>query len=137
MKRQALLFLILALGIICTAEWLVIFTSVSPKGAGQQTYWIFFASAFGSLSCIFSLIWYLVKSRLIYRSSNVSLGIAFRQAVLFSLVIVLTLFFKSLGILALWDLIPIALSAILIEFFFQANKSSTPNIPNTPHHETR
>jgi hypothetical protein len=39
------------------------------------------------------------------------------------------LFFKSLGIFSLWDTIPLVISAILIEVFFQADKSSSLHEP--------
>jgi len=45
-----------------------------------------------------------------------------RQAALISIVILFSLFFNTLGILHLWDMIPLILAAVLIEFFFQAEK---------------
>lgn len=123
MRTRQFVFVILALGIVSVAELSVIVTTISPRAATEETYWVFFLSLFLALTSVGSLAWYILKRYLIYRSSSVRLWPSLRQSALFSLITVLSLFFNSLGILSFWDIIPLIIAAILIEFFFQADKS--------------
>lgn len=123
MKKQIFLFLIIALGIIATAELLSIISTVNPMQTTQEVLWAFFISLFISSSSILSLLWHTVKKVFIYRNSTPWLWTSVRQASLLCLIVTLSLFFNSLGIFSFWEFIPLLISAILIEFFFQADKS--------------
>ena len=123
MKQSLLLFGIIAVGIIAAAELAVIYTTLSPHQAGRDTLWTFFICLYLTLSSLLTLVWQGIKRYLIYRYSKPSLTASLRQAAIFSLIIVLAMFFRSLDILSLWDIVPLFISALLIEFFFQANKS--------------
>lgn len=123
MSKQILLFLILAIGIISLASLLVIGLSISPYSASREIMWAFFISLQLFLTSFFSLLWHNLKRLFIYRFSTPSLWPSVRQAAILAAIIVLSTFFNSLGILALWDIIPLSISAVLFEFFFQADKS--------------
>ena len=128
MRDRTFLFILIALGLVSTAEFFVIFTTISPAEANTQVFWMFFLCLFVSLSTLMALIWHPIKSW-IHRSKHLSRIASLRQTTLISLVITLSIFFKSLHILTLWDIIPLAISALLIEFFFQADKSVASHEP--------
>jgi len=121
--RNIALFLLLALGILSAAELTVVLTTVPPETASRQELWTFFISLGIVIGSWGSLIWHTIKSRLIYRVNPPALTATVRQAFLFSAVVTLGLFFNSLGILSVWDILPLGLATVLIEFFFQAEKT--------------
>jgi hypothetical protein len=120
MKNRILLFIIIALAIVSAAQLSTLLISTSPYTATKATLWSFFISAYLALTFWGGLVWYIVR-QLVHRRSN-SLLVALRQAALVSMIIVLSFFFNTLGIFTLWDVAPLAIAAILIEFFFQAEK---------------
>ena len=130
-------FGIIAVGTISIAELFVLITSVSPYTASSAELWVFFFSLYGSLASITTLLWHVCRRKFSPRPLHIpSLWVSLRQAALFSLIVCLALFFNSLRILTLWDLTPLVVSVVLIEFFFQAEKQSphsTP-IPTNEYH---
>jgi len=127
MRQATLLFFIILVGAVAGAEFAVVATTVAPKTANQAELWTFFTCLFVTASVVLTLIWHLLRIILRFRGFRPPLWVSLRQATIFSLVVVLGLFFKSLSVLSLWDVFPLIVSAVLIEFFFQAEKSS--------HHE--
>lgn len=121
MNDLRILFVILVVGILSTAELSVIVMTVPPASADAQVLWVLFIALFLSLSCAFSLAWHSLK-KIIHRSKTLSRLISLRQAALVAGMITVGAFLKSLGILSPWDLIPLIASAVLIEFFFEADK---------------
>ena len=124
MKSRLTIFFIIAIAIISGSEFLVLYTSTSPINAGESTLWAFFISLFLFSTSILTLIWYLFKRQLVSKFTPPSLFICLRQAGLLCLILTLTLLFQSLGILTIWDSLPLFIAAILLEFFFQAEKST-------------
>lgn len=122
MKDKTTVFITLVVGILAWAEFGGIVTTISPSQASVSVLWIFFICLFTGLSSLMSLVWHPLR-RSIHRNASLSRLASIRQAALLSLVITLCLFFKSLNILSAWDVLPLAISALLIEFFFQADKS--------------
>lgn len=120
MKNRILLFIIIALAIISTAQLSTILLSTSPYTASKATLWTFFISLYLTLTLWGSMVWFLIR-RLIHRRAH-SLFTAFRQVALVMMIIILGFFFNTLGIFTLWDIAPLILAAVLIEFFFQAEK---------------
>lgn len=125
MPKPHLLFFLLTILILAASELAVVLFTVSPVHATSTVYWTFFGSLFFSLASLLSLTWYGVKRSLIYRSNSVPMWPAIRQASLLALLVSLSLFLYSLHIASLWDLVPLAIAALLIEFFFQADKTSS------------
>ena len=122
MSYRVILFFVLAVAIISTAQLSTTVLSSSPYSASTDTLWSFYISAFISLSCILGLILYGIRVRTNRLPQVRALLISIRQSALLSLVILLSLFFNTLRILQLWNIVPLILAAILIEFFFQAEK---------------
>ncbi|MBU6389795.1 hypothetical protein KGQ71_04770 [Patescibacteria group bacterium] len=129
MKERIIIFLLVACGVIATAELGVILTTVSPYTANKDVLWTFFVCLFLSLTTLLTIIWHFGKKKAQGEMERVSIFASIRQIGLLSAVVVLSLFFRSLGILTLWDIIPLAISALLIEFFFQADKSTLAHEP--------
>ena len=128
MKDLRLIFVTVAAAILSAAELAVMLMTVPPSSADSSVLWAFFGSAFVFLASFFSLVWHPLKS-LIHRSNSLSRLVSTRQAALVSGIITVIVFLKSLSILSPWDLIPIIASAVLIEFFFEADKRPTYNEP--------
>jgi uncharacterized metal-binding protein len=84
----------------------------------------FLALLFVLLTCMLGLVWYAVKQLKPHRTttSRPPLGPSVRQAGLVSLILVLLLSFNAFGILHFWNIVPLTIAAVLIEFFFQAEK---------------
>ncbi len=122
MPHRVILFLVIAAAIISSAQLISVVLSTSPYTASQSVLWEFYVSAFISSSCILGMIIHGIRVRFnkVHLLSNLLTSL--RQAALITTVILLSLFFNTLSILKLWDMIPLVLAAVLIEFFFQAEK---------------
>lgn len=124
MRTRIALFVLVAVGIICGAQLSSILLTVSPYGANSSELWLFFVTLYLCSTVILGLAWYglrhIIRTR---RTSKPALWPCFRQAGLLSLVASLSIFFHTLGIFQFWDIIPLIIAAILIEFFFQADKT--------------
>jgi hypothetical protein len=123
MRQPTLIFCIIGIGVLSIAELVSLSTTVAPHSASNSELWAFFISLFGTCTCILFGLWYIIKKSIAFKGPQPKIFITLRQASLFSLVIVLSLFFNSLHILSIWDIVPLLVSAVLIEFFFQAEKS--------------
>jgi ABC-type nickel/cobalt efflux system permease component RcnA len=122
MHTRLTLFIIVALAILSAAQLSSVTLTVSPRSATSAELWLFFVSLFVLLSTGIGLIWHAARRLRAKRGGKPVLLTSIRQAGLLSLVVVLSLFFNTLGIFQFWDIIPLVLAAVLIEFFFQAEK---------------
>ncbi len=122
MRTRIALFILIALGIVSGAQLSSTLLTTSPYSAGRTELWLFFITLYICLTIVLGLIWYGIRHISLRRGTRPALWPAIRQAALLSLVIVLSTFFHTLGIFQFWDIIPLALAAVLIEFFFQAEK---------------
>lgn len=120
MKHRVFLFIIIAIAIIGTAQLVSVLVSSSPFTAARSVLWAFFVSLYVSLTLWGGLLWYGIRR--VWRRRSAALASSMRQSALVCMIIVLGLFFNTLGILTIWDVGPLAIAAILIEFFFQAEK---------------
>lgn len=132
MRNRGLVFFLICLAIIAIAELSVLLTTVTPAEATPVQLWIFFACLLVICSLALTPIWYFIKKKLMYRQSRLSYLACLRQSTLFTLALILALFFNTLHILTVWDLVPLCISMLLIEFFFEAEKAS-PNVPHVTH----
>jgi hypothetical protein len=123
MLIRYILFFSLCVSIVALAELASILNTVPVSSAPGSAFWLFFGSIFLFILGISTLMLYGIKRILAHRRAATSIVVCVRQSALFAAVIVLSAFFNSLRILSIWDLIPLAISAILIEFFFQAEKA--------------
>lgn len=132
MPKRVILFIFVAIGIVSGANLALVVLSTSPYDAGQGVLWSFFLSFFAATSILLGMLWYGLRRFLNRnRRSVFSLVSCMRQAALASMILTLSLLFNSLGILRAWDILPLAFAAVLVEFFFQADKRR--HLPT--HHE--
>ena len=123
MRQPTLVFCIIGIGVLSFAELISLSTTVAPHSASYSELWAFFISLLGACTFLLLAVWHTLKKSLVFRGTQPVLFVSIRQASLFSLVIVLSVFFNTLHILSVWDVLPLTVSAVLIEFFFQADKS--------------
>jgi hypothetical protein len=129
MNNRRILFFLITVGIVACAEFFVVVTTIKPIGAGKDVHWTFYVCLYLALTSLVTLVWHQVKCH-IYKHVTPPLITSVRQSALVALLVVLGIFFKSLGIVTVWDIIPLIISVILIEFFFQAEKSSPRHEPS-------
>jgi hypothetical protein len=122
MRTRIALFVILAVGIISVAQLSSLLVSTSPYGATSSELWLFFISLFFCVTVLVGLVLYGFRYLRQRRLVKPLLWPSFRQSALASLVITLSLFFNTLAIFQIWNIIPLIIAAVLIEFFFQADK---------------
>lgn len=132
MRTRIALFVLLAIGIICGAQLSSMLLTVSPYTADRSELWLFFITFYISTSILLGLIWYGARHLRPRRTARPLLWPSFRQAALVSLVLCLSIFFHTLGIFQLWNVIPLIIAAVLIEFFFQADKTPQATITYDP-----
>ena len=116
-------FGIIALGVVAAAQLFSVTASSVPLEASRAELWTFFISLWITLATGIAGIWHGLRIT-IFRRRMRSTGflISYRQALLLAGVITITGFMNSLELLQAWDIIPLIIAAVLLEFFFQAQK---------------
>lgn len=109
--------------LICWIAWLVVLYYINPASAGFVSFLFFYVSLFFALIGTFSLFGFFVrvwfsKEKVIFRH----LGVSTRQALWFSVLIVITLMFQASSYLKWWSIALLILFLILLEFFFVSRK---------------
>lgn len=132
MRARIALFVILAVGIISAAQLVSALLTTSPYTASPADLRLFFVSLYLCLTVVLGFVLYGLRQLRARRTGALPLWPSFRQAGLVSVVLVLSIFFNTLGIFQFWDVIPLALAAVLIEFFFQAEKKPHATITYDP-----
>jgi hypothetical protein len=123
MSQRFAVFFITVIGILSSAGLAVVVMNYLPRTAPGYVLWAFFLSVFGLGTTLGTLIWHIIKRAIFYRLYRPSVWVSFRQAALASGLAVTGFFFNSLGIFRVWDMVPLTIAALLIEFFFQADKT--------------
>ncbi|CAN5197765.1 hypothetical protein BH11PAT4_BH11PAT4_7380 [soil metagenome] len=118
-----MLFAVIAVGIIAGAQLVTIIAAVTPTSASETELWVFFISLFVALATSFTLMWYgMQKVQAKRRVHNPRFTRCMRQATLVAALITFTLFLNSINVFQIWDIFPLIVAGVLIEFFFQAEK---------------
>ncbi len=116
-------FLLICLGIISITQLIAVVNDTSPVGASQATLWTFFISLFLSFGSLLVMVWHAIKRLFLTRRlPSASLLTSLRQSFLVSGLVTVCLFLNSLSLLHIWDVVPLAIAAVLVEFYFQAEK---------------
>lgn len=129
MRNRRIAFILICLAIVATAELSVLLTTVTPAQATRAQLWVFFICITVLASLLLAPIWHSLKRLATHRRSRLSFLASLRQVTLLSSVVSLAFFLNALHVLTVWNLIPLLIAMVLVEFFFQADKST----PNTPH----
>jgi len=85
---------------------------------------LFYFSLIAVISCFFSLINFYIRRKL--RNNEIyfaNIKVSFRQSFILAIFVGITLFLASIRLLTWWDMILLALSLILLELYFESNKS--------------
>ncbi len=115
--RAYILFMILATAIFCGALVIVLF-SVDPYKADFFSLSLFYLSLFFSLTGIISITGsilrrFFVKDKVLFRQVITS----FRQAVLFSSLLIICLFLQSQRLLTWWNILFLIAALAVMELF--------------------
>ena len=110
---------------VCWIIWLLVLNYIDPQEAGFLGFIFFYFSLFLSLVGTISIVGLFIrmkilKDELVFRHVST----AFRQAILFSILIIGALFLNSKSLLTWWDMVLFILALSVIEFFFIAYKAN-------------
>lgn len=109
--------------LICWIAWLVVLYYFNPDEAGFIGFLLFYLSLFFACLGTFSLLGFFVrvwfsKEQIIFRH----LGVATRQSLWFSMLVLITLLLQAAGFLKWWSILFLVLFLLLLEFFFLSRK---------------
>lgn len=114
--------------LVCWLGWITVLFYIDPHSTGVVGLILFYLSLFFALIGTFSLlgfffrVWFL-KTEMIFRH----VGIAFRQALLFALLLVGSLILQGMRVFTWWNAGLFLVSLSLIEFFFLSRKENHPS----------
>jgi len=106
--------------VLSLSAWLGIVFAIDPRLAGVAGTGLFFISLFAfALGFMTLFVTWVYKKALGETSAAHHLGMAFRQAFLLALCVVLIIFFQFKHILTWWDSMFLLATILLIEFSFR------------------
>ena len=115
--------------VFCWAAFLVVIFKIDPFSSGFiglfSFYLILFLAFMGTLSLIgFFIRSIFLKKTVLFRH----IGISLRQAIMFSVLIVVSLMLQANKLFTWWNAILLILSLTLMEFFFLAREGRRENL---------
>ncbi len=114
-----------AVTVICWIGWITVLFYIDPDSAGFIGLFLFYISLFFAVIGSFSLlgfffrVWFS-KEEVVFHH----VGIAFRQALLFSLLLVGSLILQGMRILTWWNAALFVICLAVLELFFLTRKKS-------------
>jgi len=118
MTLKKYLNLMIILTLISWLIWVGVILFINPEYNGILGIILFHFSLFLSILGTLSLLGFLVRSQLGKKPIFKQVGIAFRQALLFSIFVIAVLILKSIGLLYWWNTLFLAIFLIFVEYFF-------------------
>ena len=123
MSLKKYLIIMFSMTLVCWIAWLFVLYFMDPLGAGSVGFLLFYMSLFFASLGTFSLLGFFIrvwfsKEQVIFRH----LGIATRQSLWFSGLIVLTLILQASEFLQWWSIVLLIIFMTLLEFFFLSRK---------------
>jgi len=117
------LILLLICTVLCWSAWFLVLFRIDPGVAGLLAFIFFYSSFALSLTGTFAILgvllrWRFSKDEMAYKQ----VSIASRQAILFALVMVVSLILQSQRYLTWWNLLILLLVAAGVELFFISYK---------------
>src|SRR5687768_4702507 len=121
--RQYLLLMGVGTALAWSAVGLIIGT-VDPTDTQPVVFGVFYASLWLALTGTLSIIGFVLRVALLKKQLVVSrhVAVSFRQAVLLSLLVVVSLFLQSRSLLTWWNALLIVAALTVLEFFFISAK---------------
>lgn len=111
--------------LLCWLAWFLVFFNINPFEAGLISFFAFYASLFLALVGTFTLIgfawrvWIFKQDEPYFRQVQKT----FRHGLLFSILLLITLFLQSQRLLNWWYIILLILAFAFLELFFLTKKS--------------
>ncbi|MFA6909034.1 MAG: hypothetical protein WC289_04070 [Patescibacteria group bacterium] len=111
--------------LVCWVAWLMVLYYINPTEAGVVGFLIFYSSfalaVLGTFSLLgfFGRVWFS-KEQIIFRH----LGVAFRQAVWFAILLAVSLILQSQGLLTWWNGLLLITFLTIVEFMFLSRKTA-------------
>lgn len=123
MKLQMYLFFIFTITLIALGTWFLILFNIDPYQTDLMSIAAFYASLLIWLSGLICLLLFYLRIKLSNKEIVFAhLPLSARQAILFSLIIVVIMILSSLNVLTWWTSALLAISILLLELFFQTKK---------------
>ena len=128
MSFSAFIILMIITTIVSWSAWGVVVFSINPYEADFFGLIFFYISLFFSLLGTFSIVGSIVRKKLVKKDILFrQVVISFRQAIFFSLLIVVSLFLQSGRILTWWNILVLVLALSVIELFSISKRGTITN----------
>lgn len=124
MSLKKFLIFMSVVTLICWIGWITVVFYIDPNLTGFIGLFLFYVSLFFALIGTFSLlgfffrVWFL-KTEVVFKH----VGIAFRQALLFSLLVIGAFVLQGMRVFTWWNAALFVISLSFIELFFLTRKS--------------
>ncbi len=123
MSLKKYLIIMFSMTLVCWIAWLFVLYFMDPFETGSVGFLLFYMSLFFASLGTFSLLGFFMrvwfsKEQVIFRH----LGVATRQSLWFSGLIVLTLILQASDFLQWWGIVLLIVFMTLLEFFFLSRK---------------
>ena len=123
--------------LLCWGAFLIVIFSVNPFETTPLGFALFYFSAFFSLLGTFSILGFICrrawgKNQFIVEQILIS----FRQAFLFAILFLVSLYLKSSQLMTWWNLIILVLLALVVETYFSSRKSHSQQLTTNNHQST-
>ncbi|MBU0649467.1 hypothetical protein KJ969_05235 [Patescibacteria group bacterium] len=120
MTLRAFIIFMLVATLVCWCAFIIVVTGFNPFEGGALALAFFYLSAFLSLTGTLTILGIFVRIVALKRVEYISRRVttSFRQALLVSFVLVVTLYLMSQDMLAWWNIACLVLGLGLFEFFF-------------------
>lgn len=125
MSLKKFLIIITVVTVICWIGWIVVLFYIDPKGTGFIGLFLFYISLFFALIGTFSILGFFIrvwfsKKEMVFQH----VGIAFRQSLLFSILLVGSLVLQGMRIFTWWNALLFVFCLAVLEYFFLSHKNS-------------
>lgn len=120
--KKYLIFMSL-LTLFCWVAWLVVLYYINPQESGFIGFICFYLSLLFALLGTFSLLGFFI--RVWFSSEQIifkHLGVSFRQAAWFSILLTVTLILQGIKFLRWWNVLILIFLLTVLEFFFITKK---------------
>lgn len=124
MSLSKYIILMLVATLFCWGAFLIVLYSVNPFATTDIGFVLFYTSLFFALTGTLALVGFIL--RYIFNKTQFiteQVIVSFRQALLFALLIVVSLFLQSQQLIAWWNLLILIFLLVLIEFSFASQSA--------------
>ncbi len=114
------------IALICWFGFVFVLNQVNPNEAGMMGYILFYSILFLATVSTLSVFGFLLRSRILQGELAFrQVSITFRQAFWFGLLVVISLWMQSRGVLTWWNILLLIIVLSVFEFFFLSLKRTS------------